>query len=90
MNLGAAFQATEKLYLRLSGRFIGQRFEPRFMEAPLVMDAYQTIDLYGEYRFFKKNIVFLDLKNIFNAAYFDVAGFSARGRNFMAGIRVGF
>ena len=90
MNLGVSFQATEKLFLRMSGRFIGKRFEPRFMDVPLVLDAYQTVDLYGEYRFFKKNILFLDLKNIFNAAYFDVAGFSARGRNFMAGIRVGF
>jgi vitamin B12 transporter len=90
MNLGASFQATEKIYLRLSGRFIGKRFEPRFMETPIALDAYQTIDLYGEFRFFKKNILFLDLKNILNAAYFDVAGFSTRGRNFMAGIRVGF
>jgi vitamin B12 transporter len=90
MNLGAAFQATEKLYLRLSGRLVGKRFEPRFMDAPIELEAYQTVDLYSEYRFFKKNILFLDLKNIFNDGYFDIAGFNARKRNFMAGIRLGF
>ena len=88
MNISAAFQATEKLYLRLSGRIIGKRFEPRFMETPIELKAYQTVDLYSEYRFFKKNILFLDLKNIFNTDYFDLAGFNTRRRNFMAGIRI--
>jgi vitamin B12 transporter len=88
MNLGISFQATEKLFLRVNGRFIGKRFEPRFMESPIELKAYETIDLYGEYRVFKKNIFFLDLKNIFNARYFDLAGFNTRRRNFMAGIRV--
>ena len=90
MNLGVSFQATEKLFLRVNGRFIGKRFEPRFMESPIELEAYQTVDLYGEYRIFKKNILFLDLKNIFNVSYFDVAGFNTRRRNFMAGIRIMF
>ena len=90
MNISAAFQATEKLYLRLSGRIVGKRFEPRFMESPIELEAYNTVDIYGEYRFFKKQILFLDLRNIFNAGYFDIAGFNARRRNFMAGIRIMF
>jgi vitamin B12 transporter len=60
------------------------------MESPIELDAYETVDIYSEYRFFKKSILFLDLKNIFNAGYFDVAGFNTRRRNFMAGIRLGF
>lgn len=90
MNLGVSFQATEKLYLRLNGRFMGKRFEPRFMESPIELEAYQTVDFYGEYRLFKKSLLFLDLKNIFNEGYFDVAGFNTRRRNFMAGIRLSF
>jgi vitamin B12 transporter len=90
MNLGISFQATERLFLRVNGRFLGKRFEPRFMESPIELDAYETVDIYGEYRFFKKSILFLELKNIFNEGYFDVAGFNTRRRNFMAGIRIGF
>ena len=90
LNLNAGFQATERLFLSLSARFLGKRFEPRFMESPIELDPYQTMDLYAEYRFYKKNILFIDLKNIFNAEYFDVAGFNTRGRNFMVGVRIGF
>ena len=59
------------------------------MEKPIELKAYQTFDLYSEYRFFKKNILFLDLKNIFNAGYFDIDGFNTMRRNFMAGVRIG-
>jgi vitamin B12 transporter len=90
LNLGVSFQATEKLFLRMNGRFIGKRFEPRFMDSPIELEAYNTIDIYGEYHIIKKNIIFLDIKNIFNTRYFDVAGFNTRRRNFMVGIRVAF
>jgi vitamin B12 transporter len=68
----------------------GKRYEPRFKESPLEMDAYQTADFYTEYRPWRQVAAFFELKNLFNAQYFDVAGFNTRPRNFMVGIRFAF
>lgn len=89
LNLTAGYQVTEKFYASVHGRYAGKRFEPRFMQAPLEVDAYTVFDLYGEYRFSQKIRAFADLRNIFNAKYTDVMGFSTRPINVMAGVSVG-
>ncbi len=88
VNGSIGFQATRALYLRLSARFVGERLEPRFMDSPLTLDPYQTFDLYGEYKIAPQCTFFLDLRNLLDETYFDVAGFNTRPRNFMAGVRV--
>jgi vitamin B12 transporter len=56
------------------------------MDTPIELDPYTVFDLYGEYRFTKKFRVFLDIKNLFNAEYIDINGFTTRPINFMAGV----
>lgn len=90
MSLSAGYQAGQKLFLRLSARLVGMRYEPRFMDSPLELKPYQVVDIYGEYRVSKRAVFFADLRNILNATYFDVAGFNTRGRNFMSGLRFQF
>ncbi len=90
LNLFAGYQFTEKLFVSAHARFAGKRFEPRFMDAPLTLDPYTVFDLYGEYRFSKKIRIFLDLKNLFNADYIDINGFTTRPVNFMAGVSFQF
>lgn len=90
VNLSAGWQATERFYFRLSVRMAGKRYEPRFMESPLELDAYQTADFYAEYRPWRPVTAFFELKNLFNEQYFDVAGFNTRPRNFMVGVRFVF
>jgi vitamin B12 transporter len=58
------------------------------MGAPIRMEAYQTVDLYTEYKFSQRMKAFADLKNITNKQFFDVRGYNARQFNFMAGINV--
>jgi vitamin B12 transporter len=88
VNLSVGFQATERLFVRASGRFVGKRFEPRFMDTPIELDAYQVFDAYAEYRAWAKQVFFIELRNIFDKEYFDVAGFNTRRVNVMAGVKL--
>jgi vitamin B12 transporter len=90
LNLSAGLQLTEKLFVRINARFMGMRYEPRFMDSPIELDAYQIADLYASYAFNPALRVFADVRNIFDARYFDVAGFNTRGRTFMTGLSFSF
>jgi vitamin B12 transporter len=88
VNASIGLQATAGLYLRLSARLVGERLEPRFMDSPLTLDPYQTVDLYGEYKILPQCALFAEIRNLLDETYFDVAGYNTRPRNFMAGVRV--
>lgn len=89
-NLSVAWEPTARWYLRLSGRIVGMRYEPRFMDTPLELEAYQVADIYAAYTLTSGIRLFADLRNIADRKYADVAGFNARGRNFMAGVSWSF
>lgn len=85
-NLTVSWEPNARWMLRLSGRIVGMRLEPRFMDSPLELDSYQVADFYASYAITDGLRCFIDLRNLTNHRYFDVAGFNARGRNFMTGI----
>lgn len=87
LNLDAGFRASDRLSLRLAARVVGARLEPRFMQAPVRLDAYQVIDLSVEYKIRGNLRTFLDIRNLTDARYFDVLGFSARPLHFLTGVR---
>jgi len=87
LNIDAGYRASPKLTLRLAARLVGARQEPRFMAAPIRLDAYQVIDLTVEYRLHPSLRAFLDLRNLTDTRYFDVLGFSARPLHFLTGLR---
>jgi vitamin B12 transporter len=88
VNISAGYQFTKQLFVSTNIRFAGKRYEPRFQEAPIPLDQYHVADLYAEYKFNQKFRLFVDLKNILNAGYIDIYGFSTRRRNFMAGASI--
>jgi vitamin B12 transporter len=90
VNLTVGYQLSPAFYLSLHGRYAGNRFEPRFMQSPIELDSYTVLDLYAEYRLGKRLRFYLDLKNIADAEYIDINGFTTRPRNFMAGINLSF
>ena len=90
LNLTAGFKATERLFVQTAIRTVGRRLEPRFMETPIELDPYATVDLHASYRLRKDFTLFADIGNVFDKVYFDVAGFNTRRRSFMAGLRVTF
>jgi len=85
-NLNIGIQATKKLFVSTQMHMVSKRDEFVYAGAPEKMGGYTTIDLYGEYKFYKTFKLFLDLKNITNKKYFDFVGFNARRFNFNTGI----
>ena len=85
-NLDAGFQVNQSLYVSTQFRSISKREEFIYGAAPVLLDAYTTIDLYGEYKFSSSIRTFIQLKNITNKQYFDVLGYNARRFNMTAGI----
>ena len=88
INGSMGFQVNKKLYMSLAQRIIGNRFEPQFQAPSIALKAFQTTDLFFQYKLGKKASIYLSLKNIFNASYQEVLGFNARRRNYMVGIRI--
>lgn len=88
VNLTAGYQVSKAFFVSLHGRYAGKRFEPRFMDSPIELDAYTVFDLYAEYRLGKNLRFYLDLKNLADAEYIDINGFTTRPRNFVVGINL--
>jgi len=88
LNASASWQANKKLHLSIFQHIAGKRYEPIFDSAPVELKPYATTDLFGEYQFGKRIRVYSALKNIWNAQYQEVLGFSTRGRNYLLGLRL--
>ena len=88
INGSMGFQVNKKIYMSLAQRIAGKRFEPQFQAPSIAMKAFQTTDLFFQYKLGKKVSIYLSLKNIFNSSYQEVLGFNARRRNYMIGIRM--
>ncbi len=89
-NLSIGVQATKKLFGSTQVHMVSKRDEFVYAGSPEKLEGYFTIDLYGEYKFYKTFKFFLDLKNITDKKYFDFVGFNTRRFNFNAGISFQF
>ena len=88
LNASGGIWINKKLYTGGSLRVAGDRLEPIYASAPVVLDRYYTIDVYAEYKFSDGIRAFADVKNITDQEYFEVLGYNTRGANFMAGVRL--
>lgn len=94
-NLGVGYQLNVKLYSSIAIKSLGKRTDRFYNEATFatentILNAYQTIDWYTEYKFSKKIKTYIDLKNITNTQYFDSYGYSTKPFNLMMGINFNF
>jgi vitamin B12 transporter len=92
LNLQVGYQIGKKWSVNLHLRSIGERRDLVFDEASfrskeVMLDPYTTIDLYQQWQFNPRQTLFLDLKNLGNVHYFDLAGFNTRRFNFVLGWR---
>lgn len=88
LNASVGFQVNSKFYLSISQRFAGKRFEPIYGGKPKELANFNTTDLFGQHTVGKRFNIYAGLKNIFNVQYQEVMGYTARGRNFVVGVRV--
>ena len=91
-SLSAGVQASKKLYLSADFRTYGSRGDSyfdltSFTTKNVTLDPYNLFDAYAEYALMGKNLkLFTDIKNIFNAKYYDVYVYNTMGTNFNAGL----
>jgi vitamin B12 transporter len=87
LNIAVGYQLSNKIYLSIAQRFAGKRFEPIFGGKPKQLDAFNTTDVFAQYQLGKKIKLYAGCKNIFNQQYQEVMGYTARGRNYVFGVR---
>ena len=92
LNLG--YQLNDHLYISANAKTFGKRSDlyfdmTTFTNKAVGLEAYTLIDVYAEYKLKnKKATFFADLKNILDADYQEVYGYSTMGFNVNAGITV--
>jgi vitamin B12 transporter len=92
LNLQLGYQISKKWSANLQLRRIGERRDLVFDDATfsskeITLAPYATLDLYQQWQFNARQTLFMDLKNLGNVQYFDLAGFNSRRFNFMLGWR---
>jgi vitamin B12 transporter len=95
INLGIGYQVSAKFYTSVSLKSLGERTDRFYNENTYgtentVLKAYQTIDLYANYKISRSLKMYIDLKNITNQTYFDSYGYGTKPINFMAGVNFNF
>lgn len=87
-------QVLKNLFISTNMVGVGKRkdtyFDPQtFQEVNVTLKNYFLWDVYAEYFFWKKSVkIFLDVRNILNSDYQEVAGFNTVGANGFLGIRM--
>lgn len=91
-GLFAGAQFTPKFYASLNYRHYSQRYDSFYNSATFAnelqsLKAYGLLDAYAEYGLIGKKLkLFADVKNILNAKYAELYGYTALGTNFNAGL----
>jgi outer membrane receptor protein involved in Fe transport len=76
------------VYLSTALKIVSKAFEPQYMNTPFELKGYYTLGFYGQYKFNKSFSAFADLQNITDQQYFVTRGFSTKGFNVNAGVKV--
>ncbi|QKJ29980.1 TonB-dependent receptor [Mucilaginibacter mali] len=91
-GLFAGAQVSSKFYASLNYRHYSQRYDSFYNSATFATElqslkGYGLLDGYAEYNLVGKKLkVFADVKNILNAKYAELYGYTALGTNFNAGL----
>ncbi|MBM3416243.1 MAG: TonB-dependent receptor [Bacteroidetes bacterium] len=77
-NLNIGCQCLPTVFVRVSGRSVGNRFDTGgYMAEDVRMDAYFLVNAYAEYQHSKNIKIFADLQNITGKKFFDICGYNA-------------
>jgi vitamin B12 transporter len=87
LNLSVNYQPVSELFFSARLKTASKAFEPGF-PAPYELKGYYTAGLYMQYQYVKKYTVYADLDNIMGEKYFVTRGFTTKGFNINAGIKV--
>ena len=88
LNISLNYQATKSIYVSTALKVVSKAFEPQYMNVPFELKGYYTVGFYGQYKFNKNLSAFADLQNITDQQYFVTRGFTTKGFNANAGVKV--
>jgi vitamin B12 transporter len=91
VGINVGVKPNAKLYTSLNFRNYSERHDAyfdlqSFTTQTVVNGAYQLLDAYAEYKFNKQLRLFVNLNNLLDENYQEIAGYSTMGANFIAGI----
>ncbi|MFT4033748.1 MAG: TonB-dependent receptor, partial [Siphonobacter sp.] len=95
VNATIGYQITPKLFASATIRSVGQRPDQFYNSATyqteiVNLNAYHTLDIYAEYRINGMFRVYGDIRNLMDEQYYDIYGYTTRGRNATIGVQVSF
>jgi vitamin B12 transporter len=90
-NMG--YRASEQFFTSLNFKTFGKRNDvyfdlETFSSSAVVLDAYQLLDVYAEYKTGKTLKFFIDIRNLLNQEYFEVYGYNTQRLNATVGLQV--
>lgn len=86
-NVTIAYSPTSKLYISLSGKYVGDRYDIGGYQRPdLSLEAYFLANAHASYQVNEHVKLFADVQNIGNTQFFDVYGFTSIPRLYNAGV----
>ena len=87
-NLSLNYQATKDLFFSAHVKTASKAFEPQYNGPSYELRGYYIAGLYGQYSFNKSFNIFADFENITGQKYFETRGFTTKGFNFNAGVKM--
>ncbi len=88
LNLSLGWQATNSLFISSNLKTVSKAFEPQYNGPSYELKGYYTLGFYGQYNFNKVFNVFADFQNITDQKYFVTRGFTTKGFNLNAGVKM--
>jgi vitamin B12 transporter len=90
VNLG--YQVNKRFFTSFNLNAYGQRQDlyfdlNTFTTQAATLNAYLLVDVYGECRFGKQTLIFLQVRNLLNSEYQEVYGYNTMGINVSGGIK---
>lgn len=80
-----------KINLHVNYKLVGTRIDKIWSDPnDIILPSYDLVDLYVQYQPKTTLTLFADIKNVFNKDYIDVVGYTTKGFNLNAGVKLEF
>jgi vitamin B12 transporter len=88
LNIFLNYQATKDLFVSATVKTVSKAFEPQYNGPDFTLNGYYTLGFYSQYNFNKTFNIFGDFQNVTDQKYFVTRGFTTKGFNFNAGVKI--
>ncbi|MGB5419156.1 TonB-dependent receptor domain-containing protein [Algibacter sp.] len=89
-NASLGYDICKNSFVSLNYQFVGSRTDINFSTyANEARSSYSLVDLYFSHKLIKNKLkLFANVTNVFNEDYFEILGYTTRGRNVSLGLNL--